>query len=161
VAIPFFFVKLMMRLFVLMFFPLSLCAQLHHQAVSSSGGSSSKVIYSVGQSSVIGNSTTSMATASQGFVNPIKAAYAMEAISTDLTVAIYPNPFVEQFTATLDKKYNDIQVIIQNAAGQLVFSKDFSNASQLVVDTPRLSIQTYLITILADNKIFNAKLIKQ
>lgn len=77
-----------------MFFPLSLCAQLHHQAVSSSGGSTSKVIYSVGQSSVIANSTTSMATASQGFVNPIKAAYAIEAISTDLSVAIYPNSFL-------------------------------------------------------------------
>ena len=156
-----FFLTLYMQYLVLLIFPMSLCAQLHHQAVSSSGGSSSKVIYSVGQSSVIGNSTTSMATAFQGFVNPIKAAYAIEAISTDLSVVIYPNPFVEQFTATFDKKYNNVQVIIQNAAGQLMYNSSFTNSTELVVETPKLSIQTYLITIIADNKIFNAKLIKQ
>lgn len=147
--------------YLLILAPFISFAQLHHQAVSAGGGTSQKGIYSIGQSSVIGNIKTTGATVSQGFVNPTKVAYAVETITTDLTVAIYPNPFVEQFTATLDKKYNDIQVIIQNAAGQLVYTKDFSNASQVVVDTPRLSIQTYLITILADKKIFNAKLIKQ
>ena len=150
-----------MQYLVLLFFPLSLCAQLHHQAISSSGGSSKKVIYSVGQSSVIANATTSMATASQGFINPIKAAYAIETISTDLSVSIYPNPFIEQFTATFDKKYNNIQVIIQNVAGQLMYNSSFKNSAELVVETSTLSIQTYLITILADNKVFNAKLIKQ
>ena len=150
-----------MKTIIFLFFSLSLCAQLHHQAVSSAGTTSSKVIYSVGQSSVIGNATTSMATASQGFINPIKAAYAIETIATDLSVSIYPNPFIEQFTATLDKKYNNIQVIIQNVAGQLMYNSSFTNSAELVVETPTLSIQTYLITILADNKIFNAKLIKQ
>ena len=150
-----------MQYLVLLFFPLSLCAQLHHQAISSSGGSSKKVIYSVGQSSVIANATTSMATASQGFINPIKAAYAIETISTDLSVSIYPNPFIEQFIATFDKKYNNIQVIIQNVAGQLMYNSSFKNSAELVVETTTLSIQTYLITILADNKVFNAKLIKQ
>jgi hypothetical protein len=147
--------------YLLILVPFFSFAQLHHQAVSAGGGTSQKGIYSIGQSSVIGNIKTTGATVSQGFVNPTKTAYAVETITTDLTVTIYPNPFVEQFIATLDKKYNDIQVIIQNAAGQLVFTKDFSNTSQVVVDTPRLSIQTYLITILADKKIFNAKLIKQ
>lgn len=147
--------------YLLILAPIFCFAQLHHQAVSAGGGTSQKGIYSIGQSSVIGNIKTTGGTVSQGFVNPTKVAYAVETITTELTVAIYPNPFVEQFTATLDKKYNDIQVIIQNAAGQLVFTKDFSNASQVVVDTPRLSIQTYLITILADKKMFNAKLIKQ
>ena len=150
-----------MQYLVLLFFPLSLCAQLHHQAISSSGGSSNKVIYSVGQSSVIANATTSMATASQGFINPIKAAYAIETIATDLSVSIYPNPFIEQFTATFDKKYNNIQVIIQNVAGQLMYNSSFTNSAELVVETPTLGIQTYLITILADKKMFNAKLIKQ
>ena len=150
-----------MQYLVLLFFPLSLCAQLHHQAISSSGGSSNKVIYSVGQSSVIANATTSMATASQGFINPIKAAYAIETISTDLSVSIYPNPFIEQFIATFDKKYNNIQVIIQNVAGQLMYNSSFTNSAELVVETPTLGIQTYLITILADKKMFNAKLIKQ
>ena len=104
---------------------------------------------------------TSVATVSQGFVNPTKIAYAVETITTDLVVTIYPNPFVEQFTATLDKKYNNIQVIIQNVAGQLMYNSSFTNSAELVVETPTLGIQTYLITILADKKMFNAKLIKQ
>ena len=136
-------------------------AQLHHQSLSAGGGTSQKGIYSIGQSSVIGNMKTSVATVSQGFVNPTKIAYAVETITTDLVVTIYPNPFVEQFTATLDKKYNNIQVIIQNVAGQLMYNSSFTNSAELVVETPTLSIQTYLITILADNKVFNAKLIKQ
>jgi hypothetical protein len=148
-------------LLILLLSPFLSFAQLHHQAVSVGGGTSQKGIFSIGQSSVIGNIKTSGAIVSQGFVNPAKIAYTFENITTNLTVAIYPNPFVEQFTATLDKEYNDIHVIIQNAAGQQVYSKDFSNASQVLVDTPKLSIQTYLITILADKKMFNAKLIKE
>ena len=136
-------------------------AQLHHQSLGIGGGTSQKGIYSIGQSSVIGNMKTSVATVSQGFVNPTKIAYAVETITTDLVVTIYPNPFVEQFTATLDKKYNNIQVIIQNVAGQLMYNSSFKNSAELVVETSTLSIQTYLITILADNKVFNAKLIKQ
>ena len=147
--------------FLLIIAPFIGFAQLHHQAVTAGGGTSQNGIYSIGQLSVIGNIKTTGAIISQGFVNPTKVSYAVEDIKTDLRVTIYPNPFIEQFTATLDKKYNDIQVIIQNAAGRLVYKKRFKNASQVVVDTPNLSIQTYLITILADKRMFNAKLIKQ
>lgn len=147
--------------YLLILAPFFSFAQLHHQALSACGGASRNGIYSVGQSSVIGNLITSRATVSQGFVNPTKVSYALETITTELIVTIYPNPFVKYFTTKLDKKYKNIQVFIHNVAGQLLYIKNFSNTSKVVVDTPKLNIQTYLITILADKKMFNAKLIKK
>ena len=145
---------------IILLLPFFCFSQLHHNALSAGGGTNQKVIYSIGQSSVIGNIDISEATVSQGFVNPTNLAFAVETIKTDLTVVIYPNPFVEKFSANLDKKYNDIQVTIQNLAGQLVYSQNFRDSSEVTINTPVLSIQTYLITITADNKMFKAKLIK-
>jgi biopolymer transport protein ExbD len=79
----------------------------------------------------------------------------------DMSVSIYPNPFEQQFKALLDNKYNNIQVIVQNTPGQIVYNKTFSDSKELVIDIPNLAAQTYLITIQADQKTFYAKLIKQ
>jgi len=147
--------------FLLLVFPLLCFSQLHHQTLSASGGSSQYVIYSTGQSSVIGNTSSNGNMVSQGYVQPISGSYFIEQVSMDMSVSIYPNPFEQQFKALLDNKYNNIQVIVQNTPGQIVYNKTFSDSKELVIDIPNLAAQTYLITIQADQKTFYAKLIKQ
>ena len=136
-------------------------SQLHHQTLGIAGGStSSGVIYSVGQSSVIGNNISGGFLISQGFVQPLSDSYYVEEINTNFNVTVYPNPFVNEFEALFDKEYNNINVLIQTLTGQTVFRKNYQNNNSIRVDLSGYSGQTYIVTINADGKKFTAKLIK-
>ena len=147
-------------LFIL--FPIFGFSQLHHQTIGVGGGSSNNgVVFSVGQASVVGNHFSQGYSITQGFVQPLKGSYLFEAPRDSFQVTVYPNPFVESFKASFEKKFSSINVIIQNTLGQTIYQKDFSNQSEIGVELQNLASQTYLVTILADNKTFKAKLIKQ
>jgi hypothetical protein len=149
-----------MKIFLLLL-PLLGFSQLHHQTLGIAGGStSSGVIYSVGQSSVIGNNMSGGFLITQGFVQPLSDSYYVEDINTNFNVAVYPNPFVNEFEASFDKEYNNMNVLIQTLSGQMVFRKNYQNNNSIRVDLSGYSGQTYIITINADGKTFTAKLIK-
>lgn len=136
-------------------------SQLHHQTIGVGGGStSSRVIYSVGQSSVIGNNMAGKFLITQGFVQPIFGSYNIEDIKTNLNVAVYPNPFINQFEASFDKDFKNTAVLVQTLSGQTVFRKNYQNNNLIRVDLSGYSGQTYIVTINADGKKFKAKLIK-
>ena len=149
-----------MKIFLLLL-PLIGFSQLHHQTLGIAGGStSSGVIYSVGQSSVIGNNMSGGFLITQGFVQPLSDSYYVENINTNFNVAVYPNPFVNEFEASFDKEYNNMNVLIQTLSGQTVFRKNYQNNNSIRVDLSGYSGQTYIVTINADGKTFTAKLIK-
>ena len=136
-------------------------SQLHHQTFGIGGGStSSGVIYSVGQSSVIGNNMSGGFLITQGFVQPLSDLYYVEDINTNFNVAVYPNPFVNEFEASFDKEYNNMNVLIQTLSGQTVLRKNYKKNNSIRVDLSGYSGQTYIVTINADGKTFTAKLIK-
>ena len=149
-----------MKLLILLL-PLLGFTQLHHQTLGIGGGStSSGVIYSVGQSSVIGNNMSGGFLITQGFVQPLSNFYYVEDINANFNVNVYPNPFVNEFEASFDKDYNNMSILIQTVSGQTVFIKNYQNKSSIKVDLSGYSGQTYIITINADGKRFTAKLIK-
>ena len=149
-----------MKIFLLLL-PLLGFSQLHHQTLGIGGGStSSGVIFSVGQSSVIGNNMSGGYLITQGFVQPLSDSYYVEDINTNFNVAVYPNPFVNEFEASFDKEYNNMNVLIQTLSGQTVFRKNYQNNNSIRVDLSGYSGQTYILTINADGKTFTAKLIK-
>ena len=149
-----------MKIFLLLL-PLLGFSQLHHQTLGIAGGStSSGVIYSVGQSSVIGNNMSGGFLITQGFVQPLSDSYYVEDINTNFNVAVYPNPFVNEFEASFDKEYNNMNVLIQTLSGQTVFRKNYQNNNSIRVNLSGYSGQTYIVTINADGKTFTAKLIK-
>ena len=149
-----------MKIFLLLV-PLFGFSQLHHQSLGVSGDStSSGVIYSVGQSSLIGNNMLGTLLITQGFVQPLYDSYYVEDINTNFNVAVYPNPFVNEFEASFDKEYNNMNVLIQTLSGQTVFRKNYQNNNSIRVDLSGYSGQTYIVTIYADGKTFTAKLIK-
>ena len=149
-----------MKIFLLLL-PLLGFSQLHHQTLGIAGGStSSGVIYSVGQSSVIGNNMSGGFLITQGFVQPLSDSYYVEDINTNFNVAVYPNPFVNEFEASFDKDYNNMAVLIQTLSGQTVFRKNYLDKNSIKVDLSGYSVQTYIVTISADGKRFTAKLIK-
>ena len=133
----------------------------HHQTLGIAGGStSSGVIYSVGQSSVIGNNMSGGFLITQGFVQPLSDLYYVEDINTNFNVVVYPNPFVNEFEASFDKEYNNMNVLIQTLSGQTVYRKNYKKNNSIRVDLSGYSGQTYIVTINADGKTFTAKLIK-
>ena len=137
-------------------------AQLHHQTVGVGGGSSiNGIIFSVGQASVVGNHFAQGYSINQGFVQPIEGSYLFEAPKDSFDVRVYPNPFVESFTASFEKEFSSITIIIQNTLGQTIYQKGYTNSNEIVVELPDLSSQTYLVTITADDQIFKAKLIQR
>lgn len=149
-----------MKIFLLLL-PLLGFSQLHHQTIGVGGGSSiNGVIFSVGQSSVIGNNMSGGYLITQGFVQPLSDLYYVEDIDTNFNVAVYPNPFVNEFEASFDKEYNNMNVLIQTLSGQTVFRKNYQNNNSIRVDLSGYSGQTYIVTINADGKTFTAKLIK-
>lgn len=149
-----------MKIFLLLL-PLLGFSQLHHQTIGVGGGSSiNGVIFSVGQSSVIGNNMSGGFLITQGFVQPLSDSYYVEDINTNFNVAVYPNPFVNEFEASFDKEYNNMNVLIQTLSGQTVFRKSYQNNNSIRVDLSGYSGQTYIVTINADGKTFTAKLIK-
>ena len=136
-------------------------SQLHHQTIGVGGGStSSGVIYSVGQGSVIGNNMAGKFLITQGFVQPIFGSYNIEDINTNLNVAVYPNPFINEFEASFDKEFKNTAVLVQTLSGQTVFRKNYQNNNLIRVDLSGYSGQTYILTINADGNKFTAKLIK-
>lgn len=149
-----------MRIYLLLL-PIIGSSQLHHQTLGVSGGSTtSGVIYSVGQSSVIGNNISGGFLINQGFVQPLSDSYYVDDIDTNFNVAVYPNPFVNEFEASFDKEYNNMNVLIQTLSGQTVFRKNYQNNNSIRVNLSGYSGQTYIVTINADGKTFTAKLIK-
>lgn len=149
-----------MRIYLLLL-PIISSSQLHHQTLGVSGGSTtSGVIYSVGQSSVIGNNISGGFLINQGFVQPLSDSYYVDDIDTNFNVAVYPNPFVNEFEASFDKEYNNMNVLIQTLSGQTVFRKNYQNNNSIRVNLSGYSGQTYIVTINADGKTFTAKLIK-
>ena len=149
-----------MKIFLLLV-PLFGFSQLHHQTLGVSGDStSSGVIYSVGQSSVIGNNMVGRLIITQGFVQPLYDSYYVEDINANFNIDVYPNPFLNEFEASFDKEYNNISVLIQTLTGQTVFRENYQNNNSIRVDLSGYSGQTYIVTIYADGKTFTAKLIK-
>lgn len=149
-----------MKIFLLLI-PLLGFSQLHHQTIGVGGGSSiNGVIFSVGQSSVIGNNMSGGFLITQGFVQPLSDLYYVEDIDTNFNVAVYPNPFVNEFEASFDKEYINMNVLIKTLSGQTVFRKNYQNNNSIRVDLSGYSGQTYIVTINADGKTFTAKLIK-
>ena len=124
------------------------------------GSTSSGVIYSVGQSSVIGNNMSGGFLITQGFVQPLSDLYYVEDINTNFNVAVYPNPFVNEFEASFDKVYNNMNVLIQTLSGQTVFRRNYLNNNSIRINLSGHSGQIYIVTINADGKTFTAKLIK-
>ena len=148
--------------FLLILISFSGFSQLHHQTTGVSGGSSKNgVIYSIGQASIAGNHFSQGYSITQGFVHPLQGPYLFKPNEDSLQVTVYPNPFVESFKASFEKEFSSINIIIQNTLGQTIYLKNFSNQSEIGVELKNLASQTYLVTILADNKVFKAKLIKK
>ena len=140
--------------------------QLHHEMLSSQGGSSVTssgylVRYTVGQQSVTGTSTNGYVV-QQGFQQSNWGRIVSENTISVVTT-VYPNPFVDLVKFSFSSSPGStIDVLVFDILGRLVHSESVQNDSNLIsLDLKKLSSAEYLVKLSSGSYIHSAKIIKQ
>ncbi|WMW78344.1 T9SS type A sorting domain-containing protein [Flavobacterium sp. 20NA77.7] len=140
--------------------------QLHHEMLSSQGGSSVTssgylVRYTVGQQSVTGTSTTGYVV-QQGFQQS-NWGRILSQNTISVVTTVYPNPFVDLVKFSFSSSPGStIDVLVFDILGRLVHSESVQNDSNLIsLDLKKLSSAEYLVKLSSGSYIHSAKIIKQ
>lgn len=85
-----------------------------------------------------------------------------ETLSNHLKIETYPNPFQENISFKWHKLIKKGRLEFINSIGQIVFYKEFSNASELELNTSSLTNGIYFYRIFEHEKLlFSSKIIKE
>jgi hypothetical protein len=142
---------------------------LHHQMLSAQGTSvqlsSGKFVgQTIGQQSVIGNSTKNGVTYGQGFQQSKWHNYIIaNASATSISTVTYPNPFIETVNFQFSKPIADaIAITVFDIRGRLVFQQEKrADGSLLTIDLPQLADSNYLVRLAAPNYTYYTQILKQ
>lgn len=119
------------------------------QVVSSSGshfvGSKAQVSFSIGEPIIFtGSSNTNKLT--QGFHQPnLKVEEIPLEVSVDCDINVYPNPVIQNLTIDLGEFYCIYYIVVYDAIGRLVMSKETSVVSKANFDFTVLSAGVYFL----------------
>lgn len=141
--------------------------RLHHQMLSSQGGSARTsggvtVRQTIGQQSVIGNYKNSNFIVGQGFQQSNKMKSSSPSI-TIIKVIAYPNPFVEtvnfKFSSSVE---GPIKITIYDIVGRLVFTDEKFSINNIVsYDNLFFAEGEYFAKLTANNFTFSTNLLKR
>lgn len=141
-------------------------AQLHHQMISSQGGTSKTnngiiVTQTIGQQSVNGNYDNQYFKIGQGFQQANWSRIILEQTMPEFEVSVFPNPFESDFNI----RYNGeglMSVSIYDVAGKLIYKKDHLFTSpQKTISVDAMSSGVYLVRLQTNKLNYFTKLIKQ
>lgn len=137
-------------------------------------GGSSKVIttnngkyvvsQSIGQSSVIGTHYNNGYYLRQGYQQPINKIKVVnsEFKTNNLVASVFPNPFEHAFFVSFNENMKqDITVLVFDVTGKQIYSRNFKPQQRISLNLSNMSSGSYLLKVLSNKKIFNAKLIKK
>jgi hypothetical protein len=140
--------------------------QLHHEMISSQGGTTTTanghlVRYTVGQQSVTGTSTNGYVV-QQGFQQS-NWSKILEQNTVSVATIVYPNPFVNEVNFTFSTSPGEkISAYVFDVLGRLVYSEDVKNDNNSIkLSLVQLSTAEYLVRLTADKFIFSTKILKQ
>lgn len=139
--------------------------QLHHQMLSSQGGSVTTangqlVRYTVGQQSVTGTSSNGYIV-QQGFQQS-NWSKILEQNTISVSTIVYPNPFVNEVNFSFSSSPGEkVSVYIFDVLGRLVFFEDLKNENNSIkLSLVHLSTAEYLVRLTSDTFIHSTKIIK-
>lgn len=140
--------------------------QLHHEMISSQGGTTTTVNghlvrYTVGQQSVTGTSTNGYVV-QQGFQQS-NWSKILEQNTVSVATIVYPNPFVNEVNFTFSTSPGEkISAYVFDVLGRLVYSEEVKNDNNSIkLSLVQLSTAEYLVRLTADKFIFSTKILKQ
>ncbi len=157
-----------MKQLLLLFFGCTVYSQqLHHQMVSSQGGSnllSSGILIkqTIGQQSSIGNYKFPSAIVGQGFQQSLISKSVSTSLVNEIITTTYPNPFVDQIHFQFSKPVSGlITVTIFDLLGRLIY-KEQKEASQNILTLDHLNFpqSDYLVQLSALNYNYSTQIIQ-
>ena len=141
--------------------------QMHHQMLSSQGGSNlltSGVLIkqTIGQQSIVGNYKFPGAIVGQGFQQSLISKSVLNSFRNEITTITYPNPFVGtiyfQFSNLVDE---EISVLIYDIHGRMLLEKETKvNNGLLSIDLSTLANAAYLVRFSTRSATCYCKIIK-
>ena len=141
---------------------------LHHQMLSAQGNSvvlknGTFVSQTIGQQSVIGNSTKNGYTTGQGYQQIVWAKYINSNITTDITTTTYPNPFIQSVNFQFSKPIKEtISIAIFDVRGRLIYQQEKRAIDNLLtIDLEAIASSNYLVRLSATNYTYYTQILKQ
>jgi len=173
-------------LFIVLLFATHVCAQNLTQrqkltkSVLTSGGSrtvslayldaqgvlkKTKIQQSIGQTGVVGLTTTALNSVQQGFLNHVKVFNIDNTSATEfvenLDLSIYPNPFEDFINIKFSKPtLFPVSIEVFDIRGRLVLEQRFQPSSLVSFSADRLEDASYIIRVSSGSHAFLKKLIK-
>ncbi len=140
--------------------------QLHHEMISSQGGSKvtengQLVRYTVGQQSVTGTSSNGFVV-QQGFQQS-NWGKILEQNTISVVTTVFPNPFLNEINFSFSTSPGEkISAYVFDVLGRLVYSEEVKNENNSIkLNLLQLSTAEYLVKLSSDKFIYSAKIIKQ
>ena len=140
--------------------------QLHHEMISSQGGSvitqnGQQVRYTVGQQSVTGTSSNGYVV-QQGFQQS-NWAKILEQNTISVTTIVFPNPFVKEINFLFSTSPGEkISAYVFDVLGRLVYSEEVKNENNSIkLNLVHLSTAEYLVKLSSEKFVHSAKIIKK
>lgn len=140
--------------------------QLHHEMISSQGGSKVTengqfVRYTVGQQSVTGTSSNGYIV-QQGFQQS-NWGKILEQNTISVATTVFPNPFVNEINFSFSISPGEkISAYVFDVLGRLVYSEEVRNENNSIkLNLLQLSTAEYLVKLSSDKFVYSAKIIKQ
>ena len=129
----------------------------------SANNSTYNISQSIGQSSVIGTSSSDGYTLRQGYQQPSIYAIKIQESKDDLLkAAIYPNPFQQSiFISFSEHISNDIRVLLFDVSGSLIFSQKYPPTQLIRLSLSNIANGSYIINVISSTKKISTKLIKR
>lgn len=142
--------------------------KLHRQMLSAQGTSAELsdgtfISQTIGQQSVIGNTTKNGYTTGQGFQQSDWGKYINSNITTDITTTTYPNPFIQSVNFQFSKPIQEpISIAIFDVRGRLIYEQEKrASANLLTIDLEAIASSNYLVRLSATNYTYYTQILKQ
>ncbi len=155
--------------FILLLMFTSVNAQnLHRQMLSAQGNSvllnnGIFISQTVGQQSVIGNTTKNGYTTGQGYQQIVWGKYINSNITSNITTTTYPNPFIQSVNFQFSKPIKEtISIALFDVLGRLIYQQEKKAIDNLLtIDLESIPSSNYLVKLSATNYTYYTQILKK
>ena len=158
----------LLHIFLLLTLTLVNAQKLHRQMLSAQGNSAvlndgTFISQTIGQQSVIGNTTKNGYTTGQGFQQNVWGKYINSNITTDITTTTYPNPFIQSVNFQFSKPIKEsISIAIFDVRGRLIYKQEKRAIDNLLtIDLESIASSNYLVRLSSTNYTYYTQILKQ
>jgi hypothetical protein len=136
---------------------------LSSQGTSKTLANGTFISQTVGQQSVIGNTTKNGYTIGQGYQQIVWGKYINSNLTSNITTTTYPNPFIQSVNFQFSKPIKEtISIAIFDVRGRLIYQQEKrANDNILTIELGQLAAENYLVRLSANNYTYYTQILKE